>query len=151
MHLFASCSWEPNVNTGSNNGSEPWQRGVWLFDKRNGKGKFFIAAKYLLVTYPQRPSSPFDFSLGPYLFGTCTCELHGCGSVISGAGISRMTYQPLSDSLISLIRIVQVLCSELAMPIRWFLVITWFCMVRIVCVSTRSHATCVGKWTPMGV
>jgi len=120
------------------------------------KKKFFFAASWtldacLLVTYPQRPNSPFDFSLDPYLFGTCTCELQNCRSVISGIRISEMTYQPLSDSLISLIRIVQVLCSELAIPIRWFLVITWFCMVRIVCVSTRSHATCVRKWTPMGI
>lgn len=67
--------------------------------------------------------------------------------VMQAGSYSAGTYQPLSDSLISLMRIVQVLCSELAMPILWFLVITWFCIVRIVCVSTRNHATCVGKVT----
>lgn len=67
--------------------------------------------------------------------------------VMQAGSDSAGTYQPLSDSFISLMRIVQVLCSELAMPILWFLVITWFCIVRIVCVSTRSHATCVGKVT----
>lgn len=34
-----------------------------------------------------------------------------------------------------------VLCSLCVTPILWFFVITWLAIVRMVCVSTRSHAT----------
>lgn len=50
-------------------------------------------------------------------------------------------YHPRSDSRTSRMWRYHVRCSLCVTPIRWFFVITWLWMVRIVCVSTRSHAT----------
>lgn len=50
-------------------------------------------------------------------------------------------YHPLSDSRTSLMWRNHVRRSLCVTPIRWFFVMTWLAMVRMVCVSTRSHAT----------
>lgn len=50
-------------------------------------------------------------------------------------------YQPMSVSLMSRICKYQFRCSVWVTAMRWFFVITWLCMVRIVWVSTLSHAT----------
>lgn len=50
-------------------------------------------------------------------------------------------YHPLSDSFTSRIFNCQIFFSVFVMDIRWFLVIIWLPIVRIVWVSTRSHAT----------
>lgn len=52
-------------------------------------------------------------------------------------------YHPLSDSLTSFIRSTHLRPSTCVIVIRWFLVITCVCIVKIVWVSTRSQATCV--------
>lgn len=52
-------------------------------------------------------------------------------------------YHPWSASLTSLICNCQARFPVLAMPILWFLVITWCWILKIVWVSTRSQATCV--------
>lgn len=51
-------------------------------------------------------------------------------------------YHPLSASRTSRICKYHDRWSLCVTPMRWFLVITWLWMVRMVCVSTRSHATC---------
>lgn len=54
-------------------------------------------------------------------------------------------YHPLSDSLTSRIFNCQARFSTCVTTIRWFLVITCVCIVKIVCVSTRSHAICTNN------
>lgn len=52
-----------------------------------------------------------------------------------------LPHHPLSFSRMSFSLSCHVFFSVKLMPTRWFLVMTLFWIVRIVCVSTRSHAT----------
>lgn len=87
---------------------------IFGFNNKNGDRK----AKYNLPTTSRKPV---------WLF---------IGSVF----IWHM-YQPRSVSRTSRMCKNQVRWSLWVTPILWFFVITWFAIVRIVWVSTRSHAT----------
>lgn len=66
-------------------------------------------------------------------------------SVIMHINANCSPYHPRSLSRMSLSLNCHVLFSVKLIPTRWFLVITLFWIVKIVCVSTRSQATLVGK------
>ena len=59
-----------------------------------------------------------------------------------GSVLTWHMYHPRSFSRVSLMWRDHVRWPLWVTAIRWFFVITWLAIVRIVCVSTRSHATC---------
>lgn len=67
-----------------------------------------------------------------------------CVWLIIGSVLTWHMYLPPSDGPISLRVRVQAPSPWLTLT-RWFLVMTWAAIVRIVCVSTRSHATWSSK------
>lgn len=62
-----------------------------------------------------------------------------------GSVLTWHIYHPLSVSLVSRIWRHHLRWPLCVTAIRWFFVITWVAIVRIVCVSTRSHATYTTK------
>lgn len=59
-----------------------------------------------------------------------------------GSVLTWHMYHPRSVSRVSLMWRDHVRWPLCVTAIRWFLVITWLAIVKMVCVSTRSHATC---------
>lgn len=64
-----------------------------------------------------------------------------------GSVLTWHMYHPLSVSLVSRMWRHHLRWPLCVTAIRWFFVITCVAIVRIVCVSTRSHATCQTKET----
>lgn len=64
-----------------------------------------------------------------------------------GSVLTWHMYHPLSVSLVSRMWRHHLRWPLCVTAIRWFFVITCVAIVRIVCVSTRSHATCRTKET----
>lgn len=99
-------------------------------------------SKHMLLTYNVQIAQLTLHRIGVYLtLETVRANMSWLWAEQNWVNSFITMYHPWSVSFTSLMCNCQMRFSVWPMPMRWFLVITWCWIVKIVCVSTRSQAT----------